>query len=170
MALPDVLDELSRACRSERARLAVIARSEGLSAEDAVDCIHDAFSTFLQLAVRGERPHTRALAVMVRNAARNMRRRHHRARPHDAIAEATPSNAAGALESLERAEEHVRLHACVERLCDTQRAVVTLRMLEERDGEDVAAVLGISRGYVDVLLHRARGSLLSCMTEGAHDP
>jgi RNA polymerase sigma-70 factor (ECF subfamily) len=42
---------------------------------------------------------------------------------------------------------------------------VTLRLVEERDGEDVASALGISRGYVDVLLHRAKGSLFACMME-----
>jgi len=40
-----------------------------------------------------------------------------------------------------------------------------LRLLEERAGEDVAAVLGITRGHVDVLLHRAKASLRECMTE-----
>ena len=39
-----------------------------------------------------------------------------------------------------------------------------LRLLEERQGEDVAASLGISRGYVDVLVHRAKASLRVCMT------
>ena len=39
-----------------------------------------------------------------------------------------------------------------------------LRLLEEQPGEDVAASLGISRGYVDVLLHRAKASLRVCMT------
>ena len=53
----------------------------------------------------------------------------------------------------------------MDRLCDTQRAVVSLRLLEERRGEDVAEALGISRAYVDVLLHRAKRSLTSCMTE-----
>ena len=38
-------------------------------------------------------------------------------------------------------------------------------MLEERPGEDVAAALGLSRGHVDVLLHRAKASLRVCMTE-----
>ena len=68
---------------------------------------------------------------------------------------------------LAHAEDHLRLRACVARLCDSQRAVVTLRMLEERQGEDVAALLGISRGHVDVLLHRAKSRLRSCMLEGA---
>ncbi|HEY1954835.1 MAG TPA: sigma-70 family RNA polymerase sigma factor [Polyangiaceae bacterium] len=166
----DVLELLSRAVRSERARLAAIARREGLGEEDAVDCVHDAFCTFLQRAIRGDLPdetERRAyLAGIVKNAARNKRRRHHVARPHDPLDEHRADAAEIAPdERIARAEEHVRLRACVERLCDTQRAVVTLRMLEERDGEDVAAALGITRGHVDVLLHRARGALFACMTE-----
>lgn len=162
----DVLDVLSQAVRTERATLAAIARHEGLEGEDAVDCVQDAFCTFLQLAMKGEVPENPSayLSGIVRNAARNKRRRHHVAKPHEPVAEQT-ANGALPDEELAKAEEHVRLRACVDRLCDTQRAVVTLRMLEERDGEDVAATLGISRGYVDVLLHRARGALFACMTE-----
>ena len=51
------------------------------------------------------------------------------------------------------------------RLCKTQRTVVMMRMLDERPGEDVAQALGITRTYVDVLLHRAKASLLVCMRE-----
>ena len=165
-----MLELLSRAVRSERAQLAALARREGLGDEDAMDCVHDAFCTFLQLAIRGELPRDAAraafLAGIVRNVARNKRRRHHHARAHEPLDD-VPSGApaGGPDEQVARAEEHIRLHACIDRLCDTQRAVVTLRMLEERDGEDVATELGITRGYVDVLLHRARGSLAACMLD-----
>ena len=66
----------------------------------------------------------------------------------------------------------MRLRSCVNRLCKTQRTVVMMRLLEERPGEDVAAALGITRGHVDVLVHRAKASLLVCMTHseaGASD-
>lgn len=162
----DVLELLSEAARSERGRLVALARREGLGAEDAVDCVQDAFCTYLRVVLAGEAPREPAayLAGIVRNAARNRRRKHDVARPHEPLGD---EHAGGPPpeEQIARAEEHVRLHSCVERLCDTQRAVVTLRMLEERDGEDVASALGISRAYVDVLLHRARSSLFTCMTE-----
>jgi RNA polymerase sigma-70 factor (ECF subfamily) len=45
--------------------------------------------------------------------------------------------------------------------------VVTLRLLEERPGEDVAAALGITPGHVAVLLHRAKQALRVCMTSTA---
>lgn len=93
---------------------------------------------------------------------------HHNSRPHEAYtdesvsaAEASDQRATDQL--IAEAEDHVRLRACVDQLCDTQKAVVTLRVLEEQHGEDVASALGISRAHVDVLLHRAKQSLVSCM-------
>jgi RNA polymerase sigma-70 factor (ECF subfamily) len=167
----NVLDALDRVVREQRVELARLARRQGLSAEDAVDCVHDAFCTFLQLAVRRELPddvaeHARHLAGIVVNTARNKRRRHHLARPHHAIDTVEPSGDEPSTETLvAHAEECLRLRGCVNRLCKTQRTVVMMRLLEERPGEDVAAILGLTRGHVDVLLHRAKASLLVCMTE-----
>jgi RNA polymerase sigma-70 factor (ECF subfamily) len=168
----DVLDALGLVVREQRVELARLARREGLGAEDAVDCVHDAFCTFLQIALRGELPadvaeHAPLIAGIVRNTARNKRRRHHLARPHHAIDAVEPSADGPSTESLvAHAEECVRLRSCVDRLCKSQRTVVMMRLLEERPGEDVAATLGLTRGHVDVLLHRAKASLLVCMTEG----
>lgn len=157
--------------REHRGALVRAARREGLSAEDAVECAQEALSTFLQVLQRGDAPADRAgwapyVTTIAKNAARNRRRRHHVALRHETIeGTETASDAASAEDLLAQAEEHVRLRACVERLCGTQRSVVMLRLLEERAGEDVAAVLGITRGHVDVLLHRAKASLRECMTE-----
>ncbi len=165
----DALDQLGRVIRAERASLARLARREGLGPEDAVDAVHDAFCTFLRMAQRGELPEAAEvapyLAGIVRNAARNKRRRHHVARPHESVDALPPDDDASAESLVARAEDHVRLRACVDRLCDTQKAVVTLRLLEERGGEDVAEALGLTRGHVDVLLHRAKHSLRACMLE-----
>jgi RNA polymerase sigma-70 factor (ECF subfamily) len=170
MAHGDVLEDLSRVVRSQRATLAAVARSEGMTAEDAVDCVQEGLCTLLELAQRGaatlEGDDARnMLATIVRNVARNRRRRHFLARPHEDFeaAERPDGQQLGADESIARAEEHVRLRACVEELCAIQRAVVTLRLLEEQPGEDVAGALGISAGYVAVLLHRAKRELRACM-------
>jgi len=166
----DVLGILSDLARSGRADLVRTARREGAAPEDAVEAVQDALCTFLQLAQKRETPEDPAqwpayLAGIVRNVARNKRRRHHVARPHaDLDALPLSADAATAEKLVAEAEEHVRLRACVDQLCETQKAVVMLRLLEERPGEDVAASLGISRGYVDVLLHRAKASLRVCMT------
>jgi RNA polymerase sigma-70 factor (ECF subfamily) len=168
----DVLAALDRVVRERRAELSALARREGLGPEDALDCVHDAFCTFLQISLRGGLPgdtaeHPPLLAGIVVNTARNLRRRHHLARPHRTTDAMPLGDGAPSTESLvAHAEECVRLRGCMNRLCKTQRTVVMMRLLEERPGEDVAAALGITRGYVDVLLHRAKASLLVCMTEG----
>jgi RNA polymerase sigma-70 factor (ECF subfamily) len=158
---------------AHRAALARVARREGLGPEDAFDAVQEAFEGFLRL------PQARALCdapddarklltVLTRNVARNRRRLHADARPHlrdDRVLEALPADGATALELVAAAEEEVRLRGCVQTLGDLQRVVVTLRMLDEVPGEDVARALGISAGHVAVTLHRAKSALLACMTD-----
>jgi RNA polymerase sigma-70 factor (ECF subfamily) len=170
-ATQDVLEAVGRLAREKRAALAGLARREGLGAEDAVDCVHDALCGFLEMAQRGEvaaSPSEQAsfLAGMVVNVARNRRRRHTVARVHktqDALEKDDDRPTTEAL--LAHAEDCVRLRGCVARLCEKQRTVVMRRLLEERPGEDVASALGLTRGHVDVLLHRAKASLRVCMLE-----
>ncbi len=166
----DALDRLTQVARAKRGALTALARSEGLSPEDAVDCVQEGLCTLLDLTQTGgvdpSADPASVLATIVRNAARNGRRRHFRARPHETLGpdEATDDSLVLQEELLARAEDHVRLRACVSELCEIQRAVVTLRMLEERPGEDVAQTLGITASHVAVLLHRAKRALRACMT------
>jgi RNA polymerase sigma-70 factor (ECF subfamily) len=161
---------VSDLARAHTLRLAAAARKEGLGPEDALDAVQEGFQTFLLLPEArtlagqpsGASP---VLAVLVRNAARNMRRRHHRALPHeplegeaDLATEDVPVD-----EAIERAEQHVRLLGCVNRLGEVQRQVVRLRMLEELSGLETAKQLGLAPGRVAVLLHRAKKALLECM-------
>jgi RNA polymerase sigma-70 factor (ECF subfamily) len=167
-------ERVSRIVQTERGMLAALARAEGVSPEDAVDAVQDALCTLLAQARNGTLPANDdewlpLLTGIVKNAARNRRRRHYLARPHDEI-DAHPLADEDALatdEAIARAETHVRLRACVEDLCEVERAVVTLRMLEQKPGEDVARVLGISTNHVAVLLHRAKHTLRTCMTRSA---
>lgn len=167
---PDVLEAITALAQRERSALAARARREGLSPEDAVDCVQEALCTLLTSVQNQQLPAAQEewapyLAGIVRNAARNRRRRHFHARPHEPLdAIALASDSIPMDDAIVAAEEHVRLRACVADLCEIQRAVVTLRMLEERPGEDVASALGISEGHVAVLLHRAKARLLSCIT------
>lgn len=160
----DRLEQLSLIVRSERGALVAVARSEGLSAEEAVECVQDALATFLSRDEPAENP-IASLKTIVRNASRNFRRRHRRSLPHEPIdvGREPPAQGRDAEALLAHAEDVVRLRACVAELCSVQRAVVMLRLLEERSGEDVAEVLGITRGHVDVLVHRAKASLRVCM-------
>jgi RNA polymerase sigma-70 factor, ECF subfamily len=170
----DVLQRLSSLARARRASLAAVARAEGVTPEDAVDCVQEGLCTMLGVLARGAAVPTdpdelgAVLATMVRNAARNRRRRHFRVLPHDDLDTHTlPSDVPSTDDALASAEQHVRLRACVEELCEIQKAVVTLRMLEEQPGEDVATALGISAGHVAVLLYRAKQSLRACLASPA---
>jgi RNA polymerase sigma-70 factor (ECF subfamily) len=164
----DTIDQLGAMARDERRALLAIARGEGLTAEEALECVQDALCTFLTIEEASVASREHALGsvkAIVRNGARNFRRRHRRAKPHETIdASHEPAGAStGADELVARAEEMLRLRACVAELCTVQRAVVTLRLLEERSGEDVAETLGLERGHVDVLVHRAKAALRACM-------
>ena len=155
-----------------RRELAAVARGEGLGPEDAFDAVQDAFQTFITLPaahplVDAGDPSRKLLVTLTRNVARNRRRLHSHARPHvgdaDSLA-ALPTTEAGPDELIAAAEDQIRLHRCVQSLAEIQRAVVTLRMLDDVAGEDVAHALGITPGHVAVLLHRAKANLFACMT------
>jgi len=166
------LSWVGRLVHDHRGRLVAVARGEGLGPEEAFDAVQEAFHTFLTLpsarTLVDARDDSRNLLLAVtRNLARNRRRLAALARPHDSNPEtlaALPAPAPTVEELLSAAEDQVRLRGCVASLGEMQRAVVTLRMLDEIDGEDVASTLGITPGHVAVLLHRAKANLFACMT------
>ncbi len=161
---------VSSLARTHSRKLTSLARSEGLGPDDSLDAVQEALRTFLLLPqarslVEDADESSRLLGVLVRNVARNMRRRAHRAAPHVPI-EGTAEPVGDVLsadELVERAEQHVRLLGCVNRLAELQRSVVVLRMFEELSGLDAAKQLGISPEHVAVQLHRAKKSLLACL-------
>jgi RNA polymerase sigma-70 factor, ECF subfamily len=169
------LSWVTRLVLLHRRDLLGIARHQGLAAEDALDAVQQAFVTFLRL------PHARALTdeeedsrklltVLVRNEARNGRRRHHRSRPHLGAPAAIEELDAGApsVEALiTAAEAHVTALGCIDRLGEVQARVVTLRLLDELPGEAVAEQLGLTANHVAVLLHRAKQQLRECIDERA---
>jgi RNA polymerase sigma-70 factor (ECF subfamily) len=161
---------VSELARVHSRGLAAAARKEGLGPEDALDAVQEAFQTFLLLPqarslVEEPRGSASLLGVLVRNAARNMRRRHHRAIPHEPLEDEPPlaADEVSVDEAVERAEEHVRLLGCVNHLAKMQRQVVRLRMLQELSGLETAEELGLAPGRVAVLLHRAKKALLECL-------
>jgi RNA polymerase sigma-70 factor (ECF subfamily) len=170
MEIPaDPIRLLTDVVRSERAALMAVAVREGLDAEEALECVQDALCTWLARRERepaADGPTLGAtLSTMVRNGARNFRRRHRRLKPHSEIESevALTSSDANAEQLLDLAEDSLRLQVCVAELREVERAVVSLRLLEERSGEDVAKALGLSRAHVDVLVHRAKATLRVCM-------
>jgi RNA polymerase sigma-70 factor, ECF subfamily len=167
--LVDPFEQLSELVARERSRLVSIAVRQGLSAEEGLECVQDALCTWLSQRQRDRGAESELPVVsvkrMVKNSARNWRRRHRRLKPHLAIdnERELASPVGNAEQLLSGAETALRLKYCVAELREVERAVVTLRLLEERSGEDVAQALGLSRAHVDVLVHRAKATLRVCM-------
>jgi RNA polymerase sigma-70 factor, ECF subfamily len=153
--------------------LAAGAVREGLTRVDAIDAVQEAFTTLLGLPQARElsmddEGAARLMAALVRNAARNMRRRRHRSRQHEPLEGATevPTDAPSVDALLAAAEDHVALLGCVSQLAEVQRLVVTMRVLEELSPEEVARTLDLTPGHVGVLLHRAKRALIDCIERG----
>jgi RNA polymerase sigma-70 factor (ECF subfamily) len=164
---------ISTLARTHARSLAAGAVREGLTRFEAIDAVQEAFTTLLGLPqVRelslDDEGAARLMAVLVRNAARNMRRRRHRSQVQEPLEGAmeVPADAPSVDVLLAAAEEHVALLGCVSQLAEIQRLVVTLRVLEELSPEEVARTLGLTRGHIGVLLHRAKRALVDCIERG----
>ncbi|MEO8700771.1 MAG: sigma-70 family RNA polymerase sigma factor [Kofleriaceae bacterium] len=162
-------DWIGGLARDQAARLAAIARHEGVPSADVLDVIQDAFQTLLarpDFELLRERPVDPAhvVAAITRNAARNARRKHHRTHEHVELDEADLAAATPLPDAaLELTTATEQLAGCMRKLGDVQRHVVTLRVLEELSGAEAARELGLTPNHVAVLLHRAREELQSCM-------
>jgi RNA polymerase sigma factor (sigma-70 family) len=173
-----LLEWVTRLVHTHRGRLYRLARREGLRDEDSLDCVQDAFHTFLLLPqarqlVESDDDSIKLLSVLVRNHARNRRRRHDIARPHDSGEEILALLTEETLpvdELIAQAEEYALMIGCLDHLGKLQRAVVSLRMLEEIPGEDVGAMLGLPPSHVAVLLHRTKQKVRSCMLSAGYRP
>lgn len=163
---------------AHRGRLARIVQREGVRANDALDCVQEAFVTFLELPqarllVGMPEDSAKLLSILARNIARNRRRRHDYAKLHVVGDEAEVnlrSDTASADEIVALAEEHALALGCMVTLNQVQRAVVNLRIVDEVPGEDVARQLGTTASHVAVLLFRARQRLRSCLASGESPP
>lgn len=160
--------------KEHRLRLLAISRRRGLSPEEAFDCVQEAFLTFLRLPeaktlIGKPEDSARLLTTITQNAARTAQRRAKRTQERSSeLSESLSAIQKNAEELLEERSEQASLHRCVLALGDTQRAIVTLRMLEDHSGQEVAAVLGLSPQNVAVLLHRAKESLRGCMAASGY--
>ncbi|MCA9590831.1 MAG: sigma-70 family RNA polymerase sigma factor [Myxococcales bacterium] len=153
-----------------RAKLVRVARAEGLSPEEALDAVQDGFVTFVERPEWHDLPREtpdaeRLLATLVRNQARNQRRRHSRLDASlDDVGEPSLVDHARRVDDLIIAgEEHVRLTGCISALKEVQRSIVTARLLEGASGIEIARELGLTPGNVAVILHRAASNLRSCL-------
>lgn len=164
---------VSNLARTHTRVLAAAAVREGLARVEAIDAVQEAFTTLLAMPQARElslddEGAERLMAVLVRNAARNMRRRRHRSKVHEPLAEVSdlPVDAPDVDALLSAAEDHVALLGCVNQLGEIQRLVVTMRVLEELSPDLVARTLGLKPGHIAVLLHRAKRALVDCMERG----
>jgi RNA polymerase sigma factor (sigma-70 family) len=156
-----------------RARLTRVVRREGVRADDALDCVQEAFLGFLnlpqaRLLVGLQDDSARMLTILARNIARNRRRRHDYVKPHivdDEVVLRLASDAASADDVIVAAEQHALTLGCMATLNEVQRAVVNLRLVDEIPGENVARQLGTTPAHVAVLLFRARQDLRRCLEE-----
>jgi RNA polymerase sigma-70 factor (ECF subfamily) len=160
---------VTRLVRSHRLPLIHLARREGLLTEDAFDAVQEAFHSFLLLPqaralVESEDDSRNLLAALTRNLARNRRRRHELVREHVQLVPDLRDEGDNAEELLAQAQDRAVLLGCVNLLGRVQRSVVTLRMLEGREGKSVARELKLKPGHVAVLLHRAKSELRECVT------
>lgn len=156
---------------AQGARLFAVARGRGLDPEDARDAVQEALSSFVALAQARDLcaasvDSAAYLTALVINIARNMRRRHHRRKPHARDEVLDRLEAANAdVEVLFAQKESAReLQGCLETLEDVPRKIVSLRILEDVSGSEVAKLLDLTPNHVAVMLHRAKRSLSVCIT------
>lgn len=159
---------------THRMRLASIARSQGLDREDALDAVQEAFETFMLLPqarelVENEEDSAKLLSVIVKNEARNHRRKNKRRSmfrsDFDDPDTARVSDGDSPENLILEAENHIALLGCMKQLKEIQRQVITLRMLEGGGGAEVAKELGVNEGHVATILNRAKAALKACLLE-----
>jgi RNA polymerase sigma factor (sigma-70 family) len=169
-APPGFLSWVAELVRAHRARLLSYARKRGLDAEESLDAVQDSFVSFLRLPeaqsiAREGDDSLKLLTVLLRHNLQNHRRKRTRRRAAGFVmqAEAEVFDESETSEAIiERAEELARVRGCILRMAGLQREVIMLSLLEEKPREEIAAILGISGGYVRVLLHRAREHVRCC--------
>lgn len=161
-----------------RARLARVVRREGVRADDALDCVQEAFLSFLQLPqarllVDLPDDSARMLVILARNIARNRRRRHDYKKPHlvdDTTVLSLEAEAMSADDVVAAAEQQAMTLGCLATLSAVQRGVVQLRLIDEVPGESVARQLGMASSHVAVLLFRAKRQLRQCIEGVGQEP
>ena len=175
-APPGFLGWVAELVHIHRSRLLAYARRRGLDAEEALDAVQDCFISFLRLPEARAIAHEgddslKMLTVLLRHNLQNHRRkRARRSRAHAALELVIPEEETETSEALvARSEELARVRGCILRMARLQRDVVMLSLLDERPHGEIAKVLGISDGYMRVLLHRAREHVRNCPLDEEED-
>jgi len=168
---PGFLSWVAGLVHEHRSGLVGYARRLGVDSEEALDCVQDAFQSFLQLpqarSVVGESEDSaKLLMVILRHIVWNRRSRNSRRERILAVASAeTDELTTGSDELIADAERVAILRGCIQHMARLQRAVIELSLLDDLSGEDIAQAVGVSHGHVRVLLHRARAKLRTCTSD-----
>jgi RNA polymerase sigma-70 factor (ECF subfamily) len=116
--------------------------------DDVPDLVQDVFFRALQHLHTLREP--AAFAGWIATMARNEARMHHRAaKPTEELSEQLAQPAAAAPDAMETEEVLKALRALPERY----REPLTLRLVEQMGGEEIARTLGLTHGTVRVYLH-----------------
>jgi RNA polymerase sigma factor (sigma-70 family) len=172
LATPGFLTRVSALVHTHRERLLSYARRRGLDAEEALDAVQDSFISFLGLPeapsiAHGSVDSLKLLTVILRHNIQNRRRKQQR-RSATLMSSGSEhlENLSGEMENSEtlilHAEELARVNGCILRMARLERDVVMFSLLDEEPSDRVAEILGISAGYVRVLIHRAREHIRTC--------
>ncbi len=127
--------------------------------DDALDCYQETFLAAQQLATSGRVQHWRTLLVRIatRRAIDRLRQRYrgeetqHSAQ--DRLPERTATTSPDARVEADELREQVR--RALANLPEQQAEAFWLRHLEQMSAEAIAEQMGIERGHVRVLVHRA---------------
>lgn len=167
-APPGFLPWVAWLVHGHRDRLLRYARRRGLDAEEALDAVQECFASFLSLPAarsiaRDGDDAPRLLTVLLRHGVQNHRRKRARRVRAQPLLEAVAPGAAESSEALiARAEALARVNGCVLRMARLQRDVVRLSLLDGEPADVIGRRLGVTPGYVRVLLHRAREHVRGC--------
>lgn len=171
-APPGFLSWVAMLVHEHRSRLLAYARSQGLSAEDALDAVQESFISFMRLPEAREianvpKDSAKMLTVVLRHNVQNRRRKSSRHVRAQALLEAgvATEDTMTSEQLISTAEELARVQGCILRMAQLQQRVIMLSLLDEQPRAEVAKLLGISEGYVRVLLHRAREHVRNCPFE-----
>jgi RNA polymerase sigma-70 factor (ECF subfamily) len=174
---PGFLTRVAALVHVHRARLLAYARRHGLDAEEALDAVQDSFITFLGLpeaqSIAHDSLHSlKSLTVILRHQVQNQRRKRQRhGQAHELLGgERVGVEVPSSEQLIVHAEELARVNGCMVRMAYLEREVVMLSLLDDQPRDRVGEVLGISAGYVRVLLHRAREHLRTCSDAAGEQP
>ena len=114
--------------------------------------------------------HAERLGAYVHAVCNNVMLEHFRASTrHPQIAEGAPEapdRGVGAEASLLGSEQLARVRRVIDGLPDKDRRVLRALFVEERDKDELCAELGVDRGYLRVLLHRAKQQFKTRYVDG----